>query len=239
MRVQTQGHKEKHARTWGGGCVVAVDTFLGSAEHYLSPETSENASIGLSARGELNLLGTFISNIEHFNLQDRVIALPLDSQSAARLVSEANIRPNLVHIDAGHSYLSVMHDLISWFEILKPGGTMVCDDYKTWRSVRQAINAFKSFTEVVNFQTSENKCSFEKPTAEFIPVGLAKTKQNDASLLGDKYILKALMSENILLRDIIKASERKYVAVQSSLSWRITKPLRKIRKYLPKMDSTS
>lgn len=213
----------------GGGCVVAVDTFLGSAEHYLSPEPSENASIGLGDRGELNLLGTFISNIEHFNLQDRVIALPLDSQSAARLVSETIIRPDLVHIDAGHSYMSVMHDLISWFEILKPGGTMVCDDYKTWTSVRQAIDAFKSFTEVFNFQISENKCSFEKPT--IIKSGRRYFQEDVEVDRADEKLL-TLSSEIVRLQKALELANMQISAQLNATSWRITKPLRIIKETL-------
>ena len=203
---------------------------MGSSEHYLSEYASEHGAIGLGETGEQLLLGTFINNIESFDLQDLVIALPLDSQSAATLVSEANIRPNLIHIDAGHSYFSVLHDLMSWFSILAPGGTMVCDDYTTWSSVRQAIETFKSFTEVINFQTSKNKCSFEKPIVRTMPLAGTPVEKVDVSIQYNDYVLQALNSENLLLRERIEGHEKKYLALQNSLSWQITKPLRKIKK---------
>ena len=132
-----------------------------SSEYYLSEYASEHGATGLGETGEQLPLGTFISNIDSFDLQDSVIALPLDLPSVGTLMSEANIRPNLIHIDAGHSYFSVLHDLMSLFSILAPGGTMVCYNYTPWSSVRQAIETFKAFTEVINFQTSKNKYSLK------------------------------------------------------------------------------
>lgn len=39
------------------------------------------------------------------------------------------IHSDLKHVDAGHEYPDVMEDLQLWWQVLRPGGVLIGDDY--------------------------------------------------------------------------------------------------------------
>ncbi|MBV8523326.1 MAG: class I SAM-dependent methyltransferase, partial [Acetobacteraceae bacterium] len=56
-----------------------------------------------------------------------------------------NVKVDLVHLDGGHDYRSVMADLQAWWPLVRPGGILIGDDYNTngvWPEVRQAFDEF-------------------------------------------------------------------------------------------------
>jgi hypothetical protein len=83
------------------GVVIAVDTFLGSEEHF-----DDSAMIRLPG-GRPNLYDVFLQNIVSLGLTDIVIPLPQTSTTAAKILKNKNINPTLVHIDASHEYADV------------------------------------------------------------------------------------------------------------------------------------
>ena len=85
------------------GAVVAVDTWLGSVEHWAEP--AWRASLGLT-HGYPTLQRTFMRNVIEAGLERFVVPLPLDSLNAAALLRRAKIVPGVVHIDAGHDFAS-------------------------------------------------------------------------------------------------------------------------------------
>jgi len=132
------------------GTVVAIDTFLGSSEHYLSYNVLD--SVGIGPKDELRLLQIFLDNVAGTLTGNWIIPLPLDSQSAFELLSSRKLGADLIHIDAGHHYFSVYFDLVSWWSVLKPGGYMVCDDYSSgWPSVVRAVDDFRKLVQHDNF----------------------------------------------------------------------------------------
>jgi predicted O-methyltransferase YrrM len=104
------------------GKIFAVDHWLGSEEHR-DPNNY----------GEYKLLPTlyqqFLSNVIHYNLMDRIIPVRLSSLQAAKKFRELNIRPDLIYIDAGHDYKSVLKDIEAWFPLLEEGGMLCGDDW--------------------------------------------------------------------------------------------------------------
>lgn len=145
--------------------ILAVDTWLGSWQHWEQPERLRDLRF---LHGYPHLYYTFLSNIINQNLQDFVVPLPADSSSAFHIITRKKIAPDMVHIDAGHDYESVMGDLAKWYTALSPGGFIVCDDYdpsgRVWPSVARAVDDFLSRTPHGDFQYSPYKCRFSKPT---------------------------------------------------------------------------
>jgi len=115
------------------GCVLAVDTWRGSAEHFLHDEIPD-----------VDLYDLFRSNVSRSRLDDYVVPLPLDSLNAATVVGARGLNPCVVHLDAGHDYLSVAQDLEAWWPLLAPGGVMIVDDYGTdaWPYVKRAVDDY-------------------------------------------------------------------------------------------------
>jgi hypothetical protein len=121
--------------------VIAVDTFLGSAEHGIV-NTPLFGSIP-RRHGVPLLYEQFLSNVIHAGAQDHVIPLAQTSTAAAAIMQRAGVRANLIHIDASQAYEDVLRDARIYWDLLEPGGYLVGDDYDpTWPGVVQAATEF-------------------------------------------------------------------------------------------------
>jgi hypothetical protein len=121
--------------------VIAVDTWLGSSEHWTGPSRADLSF--LDARPDL--YHKFLSNVIRAQVSDYVVPLPIDSLNAAQILRSLDLNPQMIHLDGGHDYESVMADLRVWWPILAPGGIFVGDDYYVngmWADVRKAFDNF-------------------------------------------------------------------------------------------------
>ena len=126
------------------GVVLAVDTWLGSWDHWLVAEHFEELGF---QNGYPTLFWRFMANVVNTGMQDHVVPLPLDSLNAFQALSRIGVSIDALHIDAGHDYLAVQKDLESWWSLLRPGGVLIADDYfddenKAWPEVKQAVDDF-------------------------------------------------------------------------------------------------
>ncbi len=148
--------------------VIAIDTWLGSSEHYLWEKFIPDMDFEF---GYPRLYHKFATNMVKERVADIVVPLPLDSINAFQLLKEKNIRPDVLHIDAGHDYLSVMADLKAWWPQLNKGGILIGDDYfkkpiigqGKWPEVRQAFDEFFAATPHTIFESGDGKCIVGKP----------------------------------------------------------------------------
>ena len=148
--------------------VIAIDTWLGSSEHYLWEKFIPDLDFEF---GYPRLYHKFAANICKEDLAAQVVPLALDSINAFQLLKEKAIRPDVLHIDAGHDYLSVMADLKAWWPQLKDGGILIGDDYfkkplvgqGKWPEVRQAFDEFFATTPHTRFEHGDGKCYVGKP----------------------------------------------------------------------------
>jgi predicted O-methyltransferase YrrM len=146
------------------GVVIAVDTFLGSWEHWLNPEW--RVALEFDA-GYPTLFRTFQRNVAAAGVADYVVPLPLDSANAAALLNLTRIAADVIHIDAAHDYGSVLADLRAWWSRLLPGGVLIADDYdedgKHWPSVAEAVDEFVSTSsDVIAFESHMYKARATK-----------------------------------------------------------------------------
>ncbi len=107
------------------GVVVAVDTFLGSPELW----TLIDQCPIRRRNGMPNIYWHFMSHIAKAGLQEYVVPMPITSSSAAILLKEVPVAPDLVYLDAAHDYKSALRDCEDYWGLLKDGGTLVGDDY--------------------------------------------------------------------------------------------------------------
>jgi predicted O-methyltransferase YrrM len=148
--------------------VIAIDTWLGSSEHYLWEKFLPDLDFEF---GYPRLYHKFATNICKEGLAEYVVPLPLDSINAFQLLKARGIRPDVLHIDAGHDYLSVMADLKAWWPQLNAGGVLIGDDYfkkplmgqGKWPQVRQAFDEFFAATAHTKFESGDGKCYVGKP----------------------------------------------------------------------------
>jgi hypothetical protein len=127
------------------GVVIAVDTFLGSSEHWIPHQFGDYRKDLRIRHGSPQLYWQFLSNVARAGMQDYILPFQQTSSNAADILSELSITADLIHIDAGHDEKSVTDDLERYWPILKIQGTMVIDDYcDEWPSVVAAVDKFAS-----------------------------------------------------------------------------------------------
>jgi hypothetical protein len=114
------------------GCVISIDTFLGSIEHW-------DMALFDRENGLPNLYKIFMSNVVAAGVQDYVVPLPQTSVTAASILRSKSISPAVVHIDAAHEYEEVIRDAREYYSLLNAEGYLIGDDYhSTWPGVVRA-----------------------------------------------------------------------------------------------------
>lgn len=145
----------------GDGCVIGIDSFLGSVEHAVIG----GPHFGLIPRrhGFPVLYEQFLTNVLAHEVDDVVVPLALPTDAAAELLHRLRITADLIHIDAAHDYEAVRRDVRAYWRVLKPGGTLLGDDYgPSWPGVVRAADEFA--TELGLALTTERpKWRLDKP----------------------------------------------------------------------------
>lgn len=132
------------ARSLGlGSKIICVDTWLGSAEHWRnSLPDSEWSFDQLNLRnGEPRILETFWQAIKDHDLADQTSIVRAPTIFAAPFLRQQGVKPELVYVDADHSFGAVYQDLRLAESIVAKNGVIAGDDF-TWQSVRLAIGRF-------------------------------------------------------------------------------------------------
>lgn len=126
------------------GLVIAVDSFLGSPEHWNVERKDVHASLRFK-NGRPDFFETFLSNVALTGLQNHILPIAQTSENAAMLLKRHGIRPDLIHIDAAHEYEPVMRDIQTYWDLLAPGGVLMGDDF-SWTGVARAVVHFSDRT---------------------------------------------------------------------------------------------
>jgi hypothetical protein len=125
------------------GAVIAIDTWLGSPEHW-NPERTQFGLAELRLkRGYPRLYEVFRRNVVRSRLSDYVVPLPQTSLNAAEILRRCGTWAQLIHVDAAHDYDNVLADCRAYWDLLDRGGVMIGDDYADdWPGVRAAADTF-------------------------------------------------------------------------------------------------
>ena len=117
------------------GTYYAVDHWKGSPEHH-NPGTLEYTFLP-------TLYQQFLSNVIHYGLTEKVVPVRMNSLDAAKLFKKLNIFPDLIYIDAGHDYRSVLADITAWYPLLNKGGIFCGDDWNLG-DLSKAVRSYAS-----------------------------------------------------------------------------------------------
>lgn len=140
------------------GFVVAVDTFLGTPEQW---KTAEGAPALPFAHGRPMLYEQFLTNLIAEGVKETVIPLAQSPIDATRHLRRSGLRPNLVHLDAAKDYATVLAELEAYWDVLRPGGALIGDDF-AWKHVQAAVETFAE-RQGLDFTTDGPKWIFRKP----------------------------------------------------------------------------
>jgi hypothetical protein len=75
----------------------------------------------------------FIKNLNSFPYKDNIIFLREKSFDALIKLRNNKISPQFIYIDGDHTAGTVLSDIVLSFDILAPGGVIVCDDSTDWK----------------------------------------------------------------------------------------------------------
>lgn len=123
--------------------ILCIDTWLGSAEHWLAAESNIEwyESLGIK-NGRPEIYKTFLGNVILNKCQDIITPLPLSSDAAFHVLKALGVSSSLIYIDGSHELAAVMRDIECYWQLLSPDGIMILDDYQAWPGVTQAVNSF-------------------------------------------------------------------------------------------------
>lgn len=117
--------------------IICVDTYLGSVEHW------DRSSFQMQfEHGRPTIYKTFLSNVLHTGHQDVITPFPVDAINGALTLAEFGYEADLIYIDAGHDYNSVLGDLIHYAPLLRAGGVLIGDDYHHGPIIQAAADVF-------------------------------------------------------------------------------------------------
>ena len=139
-------------------CIICVDTWLGSAEHFLNaPERGHLKLIN----GRATFYDDFMHNVVQHGLQDIIVPFSITSIAAVEVLRECKFIPDLIYLDGDHTERGFRADLDLYWEILRPGGYLIGDDFD-WETVQANVINF-AWMEKVEFTSFSNKFVIRKP----------------------------------------------------------------------------
>lgn len=121
------------------GRVLCVDTWLGDINMRMLPYFRRvmNVTHGQPTVGRL-----FLSRMLSLGLQEKVIPLALPSVLASRLIYLLGYRVDLVFVDSAHERGETLIELTLYWQLLRPGGVLMGDDYTLFPAVRHDVDIF-------------------------------------------------------------------------------------------------
>lgn len=86
--------------------------------------TSEDLSTEVISEAEK----IFRENLKNFEYSDNISLMNMESTKALVNLIKHGIKADLIYIDGSHTAINVLQDLVLSWQILNPGGIILCDD---------------------------------------------------------------------------------------------------------------
>lgn len=155
--------------------IVCIDTWLGSWEHWLLTDPTFGKQNLRLKNGFPTLYHQFLANVILAGHADYITPLPINSVNGAILLKKMNVQADVIYIDGGHDYRSVMVDLLEFWDLLRPGGVLIGDDYHSGGpEVVKAANDFARNNKL-RLQVAQYKFVFIKPPSPAVPTSPVPT----------------------------------------------------------------
>jgi hypothetical protein len=121
--------------------IICVDTWLGALEMWTDPADPERYGALALKHGYPTLYYQFLANVCRAGRQAAITPFPVPSVTAAQWFALHGIRADLIYIDGSHEEEDVLQDLVSYWDLVRPGGVIFGDDW-SWDGVRLAVQQF-------------------------------------------------------------------------------------------------
>jgi predicted O-methyltransferase YrrM len=140
------------------GCIICIDTWLGSSEHFLDETGRRTLKL---ANGRATFYDDFMRNVVQHGLQDLIVPFSITSVAAVEVLREIKCIPDLIYLDGDHTERGFRADLDLYWELLRPGGVLIGDDFD-WQEIHLNVINFAYLTQV-EFTAFSNKFVMRKP----------------------------------------------------------------------------
>lgn len=139
--------------------ILCVDTWYAGFDHYLgAPEKI------VDHFGRSDLFYRFMANVIERRSQDVIVPFAMDSTNAARVLKWKGILADLIYVDASHEEGDVLRDYDAYWELVRSGGLMLCDDWSgCFPQVIRDGNRFIEKHGVQPILIEGEKVLFQKP----------------------------------------------------------------------------
>lgn len=143
--------------------IICVDTWLGAVEFWTDQKDPERYLALKCRNGYPTVYYQFMANVLHRNCQDLITPFPQTATIAGLWFRRYGVKADLIYIDGSHEEDDVYADLISYWDLVRPGGILVGDDWN-WDGVRIAATRFAREQGLQVTQLAD-KWYLEKPAA--------------------------------------------------------------------------
>jgi len=124
------------------GIVLCIDTWQGDLNMRLGEDFQYFMSL---THGHPRLYEKFLQHIVQYELQDTVFPLPIPSLLGARMLRLTNWIVDVIYVDSAHEIGETFAELMLFFQLLRPGGMMLGDDYAFFPAVKHDVDLFAQF----------------------------------------------------------------------------------------------
>ena len=121
--------------------IICVDTWLGALEMWTDQEDESRFGSLALKHGYPTLYYQFLANVCRAGRQALITPFPVPSVTAAQWFALRDVRADLIYIDGSHEEEDVYQDLVSYWDLVRPGGVLFGDDWG-WDGVRLAVERF-------------------------------------------------------------------------------------------------
>ena len=95
--------------------------------------------------GTPQLYDIFLSNVVSNELHEVIYPLSLPSVVAARMLGRFRWKIDVIYIDSAHELGETLVELILYYQLLRPGGVLVGDDYTSFPGVKHDVDLFAKY----------------------------------------------------------------------------------------------
>lgn len=153
---------EKLSGSHADCAVICIDTWLGSIEHWLTPDLRDQM---MFRNGQPQLYRQFMTNMIHQGLDQYIVPMPMPSRQAAAILSHIGLKIPVVYIDGGHDFVTVSEDLNHFWPLVMPNGVLFGDDYTmAFPGLIKAVDKFlpENADAIDRFYTEGSKYVIQK-----------------------------------------------------------------------------
>jgi hypothetical protein len=126
----------------GGGLLLCIDTWQGDLHMRLQPTNRFNPGHLRLDKGMPHLNEAFMQHVVDRNLSDVIYPLPMPSILGARLLATTAWLIDLIYIDSAHERGETLIEIHLYWQLLRPGGVLMGDDYREFPAVREDVQEF-------------------------------------------------------------------------------------------------